>query len=631
MKNKNILRLLENHSDKIVLAVCALISLFLLWTYVIGNPYGQKVRGQRKKLSPSEIDTYVKRQIEASIDKLDRSAPPLPPGKKYISEYERLFQSPLSEVSSTVRIPSPGVGDTVIEEDRLYALPLIPPLAEVAVGRLRGAAKIPTEELSPERPYSSATSEVEDIDLVTVSAQFDIKALYNNFQQNFAGPRLKTSWKDPRLAAPVFARLELERRAKEEQGSWGEWTSVSRADIDSYRTLIRELPMTLDDSSFGVDIWKAQYEPQDVQYSILQPEAYSFTVSRLEWMAPEFLIEAMDIMDKEAQKADRERLEERRKRNEKTTDTRRTPARRTQTRQPARRNARPDDMMRGMRENTMTPARTTARKERDIDDVQDDFEKEQLTDKSVLKSMQEPLLVWAHDDTAEPGKTYQYRIRIGVFNPIAGKNWFTEEQADFKNQIVLWSDYSDPTDELAVPKQIYVFPMETIAAKETPNNIEGVQVEVAKYYLGQWRDFSFDVYPGQIIGYEVEDDQDKDMQAGLGEDYEMMDVYGMDLDPETIDFTSGVTLVDVVKEVAWGTSLRPSISYKMLYYGQEEELRQLVIGKSAWNSDLRKTHDEIKDDIARGVKRRGSEMGPGGPADPTMLRRMMMPRMMMPQ
>ncbi|MHC4290008.1 MAG: hypothetical protein ACYSO3_00195, partial [Planctomycetota bacterium] len=149
MKNKNILRLLENHSDKIVLAVCALISLFLLWTYVIGNPYGQKVRGQRKKLSPSEIDTYVKRQIEASIDKLDRSAPPLPPGKKYISEYERLFQSPLSEVSSTVRIPSPGVGDTVIEEDRLYALPLIPPLAEVAVGRLRGAAKIPTEELSP--------------------------------------------------------------------------------------------------------------------------------------------------------------------------------------------------------------------------------------------------------------------------------------------------------------------------------------------------------------------------------------------------------------------------------------------------------------------------------------------------
>jgi hypothetical protein len=288
-------------------------------------------------------------------------------------------------------------------------------------------------------------------------------------------------------------------------------------------------------------------------------------------------------------------------------------------------------MMRGMRENTMTPARTTARKERKVDDVQDDFEKEQLTDKSVLKSMQEPLLVWAHDDTAEPGKTYQYRIRIGVFNPIAGKNWFTEEQADFKNQIVLWSDYSDPTDELAVPKQIYVFPMETIAAKETPNNIEGVQVEVAKYYLGQWRDFSFDVYPGQIIGYEVEDDQDKDMQAGLGEDYEMMDVYGMDLDPETIDFTSGVTLVDVVKEVAWGTSLRPSISYKMLYYGQEEELRQLVIGKSAWNSDLRKTHDEIKDDIARGVKRRGSEMGPGGPMDPRMLRRMMMPRMMMPQ
>ena len=79
MKHKNILQLLENHVDKIVLTVCALIFLFLLWAYVISNPYGQKVRGQGKKLGPSEIDTYVKRQVEGSIDQLNRPAGPPPP------------------------------------------------------------------------------------------------------------------------------------------------------------------------------------------------------------------------------------------------------------------------------------------------------------------------------------------------------------------------------------------------------------------------------------------------------------------------------------------------------------------------------------------------------------------------
>ena len=69
MKNKNILALLESHVDKIVMAVCALASLFLLWVFVIGNPYGEKVRvgGREKKLGPSQIDRYVKQEAEAVL------------------------------------------------------------------------------------------------------------------------------------------------------------------------------------------------------------------------------------------------------------------------------------------------------------------------------------------------------------------------------------------------------------------------------------------------------------------------------------------------------------------------------------------------------------------------------------
>ena len=622
MKNKNILALLENHVDKIVLAVCVLVGLFLLWSYVIGNPYGEKVRV--KKLSPSQIDIYVLQQAEAALPQILGPAPIMSSVPDYLSKYNQLVQSPLSEISSSVRIPSPGVGEMVLEEKRLYALPSIPSLSEAMVGRLRGAAKIPTEEIGPDRPYASSMNEIGDIDLVTVSARFGVQSLYNNFQQSFMGPRLKTSEKDPRLAAPVFARLELQRRTQQNHDEWGQWEVVSRTAIDPQRKLLEELPMVLDESSFGVDIWMSQYADQDVQHDILQPEAYLYTVSRLKWMSPEFLDEALDLMKRQEQQAARERQEELRlRRSTNSTDRRRTPTRPTTTR------GRRGNEMTG-RENIGGLSRTAAREERDADDVRTDFENALLNENSDIQSMRDPLLVWAHDDTAEPGKTYQYRIRIGVFNPITGKDWFQKDQADYKNQLVLWSDYSEPTTEVSVPKRIYVFPMNVIADKDASNGTVGVQVEVAKYYLGQWRDFDFDVYPGEVIGYEVEDVQEEDNQNVVDGYQPMMAELGLGQNSDLVDFTSDMTLVDVAKEIVWGSSLRPGMLNKMLYYDTENKIQQVAIGKSNWHSDTRGIYDDIQKSMTQGVERTGPGM-PGGPMDEMMMEEMMMEEMMMMQ
>jgi len=608
MKNKSILLLLENHVDKIVLAVSVLVSLFLLWVYVIGSPYSEKVRfrgGRERKLGPSEIDRYVKEEAEAAASELDNSAPPLPSRTKdYLSEYDQLLQSSISGISSSVRIPSPGAGDVVIQEDRTYSLPGIPSLTEVAVGSLRGAAKIPIEDIGSERSYDSSSfaSEIDDVDLVTVSARFNTQVLYNNFQQSFLGPRLKTFEKDTRLAAPVFARLEAQRRTRDDHGNWGQWDVVQRTAVDPHRKLLEELPLVLDEASFGVDIWMSQYESQDVQYDILQPESYSFTVSRIEWMTPEFQDEALEIMKKQEQQAKRKRQEDlRRKQSTRSTETRRRPTnRRTGSRTK-------DRGVGGGMPGYGNPARTTpvrkeTRKERTVEDVLDDFEKELLNEKSDIRSMRDLLLVWAHDDTVKPGKTYQYRIRIGVFNPIAGKDWFQSDQADYKNQLVLWSDYSQPTDEVSVPRRIYVFPMDVIADKNTQNDIEGVHVEVAKYYLGQWRDFDFDVYPGEIIGYEVEDVQEEDGTKNSAGDYRSAG----DKEPDKVDFTSDITLVDVGREVVWGSRLRQGTLYKMLYYDAERKMQQTAIGKSNWDSDTRRIYNEIQESMTQEVDQRGS-------------------------
>jgi hypothetical protein len=245
----------------------------------------------------------------------------------------------------------------------------------------------------------------------------------------------------------------------------------------------------------------------------------------------------------------------------------------------------------------------------------EDFEKELLDEKSDIGSMRDSLLIWAHDDSAEPGKTYQYRIRIGVLNPIAGKDWFQDDQADFKNQLVLWSDYSEPTEAVSILKRVYVFPMGVNADKDAPEDIESVQVEVAKYYMGRWRDFDFDVVPGQLVGYEVEDVQEEDETENAMGDFQLMaGGMGTGQDPEMIDFTSDITLVDVIREVAWGSRLRASSLYKMLYYDSDKKIQQAAIGKSNWDSDVRRVYSEIQESMKQDVEqRRGPSMMPGGP------------------
>ncbi|MHC4904692.1 MAG: hypothetical protein ACYTEN_02550 [Planctomycetota bacterium] len=639
MKNTKFLLILEKQIDKIVLAVFALISVVLLWVYVIGNPYSEKVRiqGRERTLSPSEIDRYVKQEAEKMLPELLKPAAPIPYNETDAATYDQLLQCSFSDVSSSVRIPYPGAGDVAIEEDRLYALPQIPALTDVVVADLRGAAKVPTEEITPSRTYASAVGEVEDIDLVSVSARFDVKKLYTNFQQSFMGPRLKTSWKDPALATPVFADLELQRRARQKNGQWGPWESIPHTKIDAYQKQRKELPSTLEQSQFGVNLLMPLYKEDAVQWDILQPESYSFSISRMEWLPPVFLKEALDIQDKEDEKAERQRREDRLKAQSagRRSSTSRTTRRPTPTRrQPAGRSTRgrgdremmPDIMGEGGY--GITTPRTVVPKERTVDDVKKEFEGERLDDKSILADRQD-LLVWAHDDTVEPGNTYQYRMRIGAFNPIAGKDWFEKDQIQYKNQVVLWSGYSEPTEVLVIPRRVYVFPTEVIASQTASNKSEGVKVEVAKYYLGQWRDFDFDVYQGQIIGYEVEDVQATNKTGIGGIDSEMYGMTGEGQDPltEKVDFTTGITFVDVASETVWGSNLRRSVLYEMLYY-DADGLQQMPVGKSNWSSDTRGTYTEIQKAMTRDVQRRGLGTTPGMMSPDMMMDPMMMEMMM---
>lgn len=126
-----------------------------------------------------------------------------------------------------------------------------------------------------------------------------------------------------------------------------------------------------------------------------------------------------------------------------------------------------------------------------------DFAQTLINYRTKLDESEKPLLFWAFDDTAQPGHTYQYRIRLGVFNPVAGTNQLAEQSADKKDQVILWSEFSGITKPVEVRERMYFF------AKDVQEAKKSTTVEVARYMLGYWRSADFDVKPGEAIGKEM--------------------------------------------------------------------------------------------------------------------------------
>lgn len=623
MKKSNLLQQVEAHADKIVLGLVVVISLALLWMYVLAGPYSAQVDGRGQ--GPGDIDVYVKAKAERLLEELDKTADPMPYDKAYAAEFDQLVKSSVQVAS--LAVPYPGTGETGVVEDRLYDLPRVASLTDVTASTLRGAAQIPTDEIRPDNPYMSSPYEMADLDLVTVSANFNMESLINSFQQSFMGPRLQAAWKDSSLARPVFARLELQRRQLRSDGSWTDWATVPRTRIDMYKKLLEDLPMTTDELQFGVNIWINQYMDKLVQKDILQPDAYAFLISRSEWMPPAYLNEAFEIVTKEEEAQLRQMREERSKRMENPNDRRPDAGRPTGNRRPQQDNRRPQqdnrrgrDMLGGpLGEMPVMPQRVApVRRERTLDDVKSDMKKMMLDDRTTPEAMREALLVWAHDDTVRPGQTYQYRLRLGVFNPIAGKDWFRAEQDRFKNQVVLWSDYTEPTQEIHIQKRIHVFPMELLASKE-PASDQGVKVEVAKYNLGQWQTQTFDVFPGQIIGQKAEVKPKPTPAVGggmLGAEPVMMVETANPLGqtgPLIVDFTTPYTMVDVSRQVSWGSSAqRRSTRDLMLYYDPERQLTEAAVGRTNWDAGLRKDYDYVQAEMERAVQMLTPGMTPLG-------------------
>lgn len=689
---KKIGRFCENHVEKIVLVIAVAISAWLFFTQVIFSPNVVALDG--KSFSPGQIDRYVYEQnaqelgtqlrgqkggagksytpkLTGAIDPCDPVIygvidRPLPKG------FAGLFDSPLGFMDTKLA-PKLIVQSTAqyAEASRKYRLPTIPDVTDAAVNHIRAAAYIPTRQITRQMTYASVPTEPNDLDLVTVEARFDTAEVYRRFQACFNGVDVeKEEWRDPCLADPTFAAVQLQRRELREDGSWSDWQALPRTRIDTNQELFTVIENVEQLPPGGLGVRLMQYDRKDIAMGLLQAESYQIASAEEEWFPPSLYGKFKDLQKKVEAEERREQREQERGQDDRTTDTRRGDLRggaatmggaqgmgtrgtrgRNQTgvggdtglrgsrgrgtsqdatmpggarRSTSRRGGAGDEMYGDMY--GMPGMGADGRRKPTTDEVYLDLSDEMLTWRTDLSKQPKPTLIWAHDDTTRPGATYEYRLRVGVFNPVAGTGQLVERDTDKNNQVILWSRYSQVVGPITIPKMVYLF------AKNVQDKTKTATVEVARYMLGYWRSEDFQVKPGESIGKPVEpkdkmSERDKTrerqkrlamsgMGAGGGRITDprvadpMMDPMYMMEDPsqanqpKVVDYTTGAVLVDLVEVSDWGDApnLKPRMYHDMLYTSDGTRIEHMPVNMTNWPQDLAQAYQTIQGEKRREPK-----------------------------
>ncbi|MDH3584127.1 MAG: hypothetical protein OER86_07920, partial [Phycisphaerae bacterium] len=110
------------------------------------------------------------------------------------------------------------------------------------------------------------------------------------------------------------------------------------------------------------------------------------------------------------------------------------------------------------------------------------------TDEGVIK-------MYANDLGAQPGKTYRYRLRVAVINPLYLRLIDLPEEQEEKNKDrpLLYSGWSDWSREVTIERLNHFF----VRSAQRDHTAD---VEVWRFYHGKWRNQEFKVAAGAPIG-----------------------------------------------------------------------------------------------------------------------------------
>lgn len=171
--------------------------------------------------------------------------------------------------------------------------------------------------------------------------------------------------------------------------------------------------------------------------------------------------------------------------------------------------------------------------------------------KSDSPEAEDRVYVWAHDITAQPGATYQYRLRVSLYNPAFNRKNLGQKNAaeGLQHKFSVASAESAWSSNVEIDPDIYTF---LVGVSPTENR---ATLEVWRIFDGAWRAQQYNVQPGDVVG-------------------RVASVQGRSI-TGNVDFRTGMTVVDVHHNIP--TQQAGASTSRLLYIDKADHLLDRTI------------------------------------------------------
>lgn len=521
MKKNRQINPLEHHFEKLVLAGVSLVLLAVVAMQFLTQPNAVKV-GAAEAVPPDRVFDVVKREAEQLVGQMRSVNPELPEIPEQdvatrfgvVSELQAADGMALERLASSTTIASAAPDGGAFDAATVYAMPEAPVPAKIAAGTYRATVDpfvwASNEEL---RPYLPAQQPF-DLAAVSIEGVVSGEALRQSLEQDpdgESGPLrpLPLSWWRGNLD---MLGVEVEREEMDEQGGWGGAAIISG--MPGAASLLKNVRR---EGVTPAELERVSQQAEAMIRQVAQP-GFPETIAGPEWVRPSESVEDAGAGEEDAEVA---RLKKRVESLQRQIAARRQrlegiggdTGAGLESRGGGGRGVRQG----GREGGSDRDARERDRLQKDIETLERELKPllEQLQSQGedvpqeTARGEEEPPLppvmeakdlpVWVHDVTAEPGKTYRYRMRVVLNNPLFGRGQFLSEsqQAAAASPVLegAWSGWSAPI-AMEADRHFFVVSASQNDALGSPPR---ASVEVYEFYYGYWRKGSTTLEPGDTV------------------------------------------------------------------------------------------------------------------------------------
>ncbi|MFW6061779.1 MAG: hypothetical protein ACOC93_03120, partial [Planctomycetota bacterium] len=564
---------LEEHVEKIVLAVCVLLLAFVGVHWLAGSPRQVELDvggAPSGPVPPHELDAAVQQAARSLQEWANRQEPEVEPVPDLVARFEQIRPEPFPTQLAQLPVIAPADEVIVVPE------PEVPD--KIRLATLQEEIPVPSQPRVKADYELRHTESPEDIVAAHVVSVYPLEDLRGSLREALQYARQSHG-------GPVIAQVNVQVQQRQPNGSWSapqDVDTVRRQAQDRDRTLAEMPQITPFDGQNFDEVHDSVTERADWQRMIVQPEYWDIFIpegagwgdwrvnlpenpvsrelaEQLKAQGESLEVEVRRAFERarESDAGDSRRDTERRGGSSRYDEGEvygdggyeygegeygegeRTYGGRRGTRRPRRRPSRDEQTRTVRRETEPEP----------LPEVQPTPEYETQIDNGEL-------LIWAHDTSLKPGQTYRYRLRVELVNPLLGIPEELEDSSDASVETIA-SNWSDWSEQISVG-----YPTQFFLTGQDPRS-EQVIVTIFTKELGQTVEQPFAVRQGQSIG-DTHTVRVVNPVTGVSED-------------RKCDFTTGAVTVqldfDKPVQSAGISGMSTGTTSEMFYVDDQQELR----------------------------------------------------------